>query len=75
MLGGADAEADAQRQVGMSAQAGNGLLDVVEIRKDDRKMNQQWKKLVNGQLAPGQQARKSLIAMPSAKRLIFPRRR
>lgn len=53
----------------------NGLLDVQEIRKGDRKMHQQWKKLVNGEMGLGQPGRKSLIAMPSAKRLKFTRRR
>lgn len=53
----------------------NGLLDVLEIRKDDRRMHQQWKRLVNGEMGLGQPGRKSLIAMPSAKRLKFTRRR
>jgi hypothetical protein len=53
----------------------NGLLDVQEIRKDDRKMHQQWKKLVTGTMGLNPQGRKSLVAMPSAKRLKFSRRR
>lgn len=53
----------------------NGLLDVQEIRKDDRRINRQWKELVQGKMGLGQPGRKSLVAMPSAKRLIFSRRR
>lgn len=55
----------------------NGLLDVIEIRKNDRKQNQQWRDLVQGKMmgvSDNQAPRKSLIAMPSVKRLKFSRR-
>lgn len=53
----------------------NNLLDVIEIRKDDRRLHKQWGDVVHNQM--GQQAtpRKSLIAMPLTKRLKFTRSR
>ena len=48
----------------------NGLLDVVEIRRDDRRLHQAWKATVNGPLGQGSgEPRKSVVAMPSVKRL------
>ncbi len=54
----------------------NGLLDVMEIRKVDRAQNQQWKALVDGQMmgASSNNTRKSVIAMPTVKRLKHSRR-
>jgi len=56
----------------------NGLLDVIEIRKNDRKQHSEWKSLVSGPLGnsggpPGSE-RKSIVAMPSIKRLKHRRR-
>lgn len=50
----------------------NGLLDVMEIKRSDREENQAWKRKVMdsaGMNLAAFQERKSLIAMPSAKRL------
>jgi hypothetical protein len=49
----------------------NGLLDVMEIRRDDRRINQMFNQVLgsnNGQKVGGT---KSLIAMPGVKRLGF----
>lgn len=47
-----------------------GLLDVIEIRRDDRKTNQAWQQVVATRLYQGSEVvRKSIIAMPSTKRL------
>jgi hypothetical protein len=46
----------------------NNLLDVVEIRSNDRAIQRQWKQVINGQ-TPNPQ--KSLVAMPMTKRLSF----
>lgn len=59
----------------------NGLLDVIEIGKVDKRQHQEWKQLVNGQMGMGATSsygspeRKSMIAMPTSKRLIHSRRR
>lgn len=50
----------------------NGLLDIVEIRKSDQKAQQAWKERVHQMGIPT--ARKSIIAMPMAKRLKTTRR-
>mgnify|MGYP001614379641 CR=1 FL=1 len=48
----------------------NGLLDVLEIIKQDRRENLAWKQRVMGDMGHGRfQPRKSLVAMPVAKRL------
>jgi hypothetical protein len=48
----------------------NGLLEIEEIRKVDRSLNRQFRDLVMDGLGHGRhQSRKSLVAMPTAKRL------
>lgn len=53
----------------------NGLLDVEEIRQDDRRQHRQWQQLVRKSMGYGAGERKSLVATPSVKRLKFSRRR
>lgn len=49
----------------------NGLLDVVEIRRDDRRINQMFNEALNGFMAKKAGSANSLIAMPKVKRLGF----
>lgn len=49
----------------------NGLLDVQEIRRDDRRINQMFNQMLNGQMAGKVGQTKSLLAMPTVKRLSF----
>jgi hypothetical protein len=49
----------------------NGLLDVIEIRKDDRRINQLFNQAINGASYGIQGGTKSLIAIPRVKRLSF----
>jgi hypothetical protein len=53
----------------------NNLLDVIEIRKDDRRLHKQWGEVIHNQMGQQTTARKSLIAMPLTKRLKFTRNR
>jgi hypothetical protein len=48
----------------------NGLLDVVEIRRDDRRINEMFNRTVQR----ASQGAKSLIQMPQTKRLSYGRR-
>lgn len=49
----------------------NGLLDVIEIRKDDRRINQMFNQSLNGPSYGMKTGPKSLIAMPTVRRLSF----
>jgi hypothetical protein len=49
----------------------NGLLDVIEIRKDDRRINKMFNEVLNGPSYGMQKKSHSLIAMPQVKRLSF----
>jgi hypothetical protein len=49
----------------------NGLLDVVEIRRDDRRINRMFNETLNGFMAKKMGSTNSLIAMPKVRRLGF----
>lgn len=53
----------------------NNLLDVIEIKKDDRRQHKQWKDIVQGQMGVSPAFRKNIIAMPRTKRLTHTRNR
>lgn len=48
------------------------LLDVIEIRKVDRKQQKEWKAIVEGNMGHG--AKRQIVSMPKIKRLSFPKR-
>ena len=53
----------------------NGFLESVEIRRDDRRQHKEWKNRVNSILGGDNDVKhKSLVAMPSVRRLKFGRR-
>ena len=52
----------------------NGFLDVAEIRRDDRRINREWKGSVKKILGNGLGIGKSLIASPSVRTLTHTRR-
>jgi hypothetical protein len=51
----------------------NNLLDVIEIRRNDRRMHQDFKRMAQQNLGVSSTSSKSLVAMPSVKRLKFRR--
>jgi len=51
----------------------NGFLDTVEIKRTDKRMQKMWKDRVHGMMGDPDVPRKSLVAMPTVKRLKFRR--
>lgn len=53
----------------------NGLLDVEEIRRDDRRLHRQWSNIIHNQMGQSLTPRKTLVAMPTVKHLPYTKRR